>query len=107
GAFEAMVKADAQRLLAAVVDGGRPSRRAPGEVKRYYLTEEAVRGEPTGMVCGGMVEVFLEVILASPVLAICGGGPVGQALARAPAPAGLVLLVAADREAFPRPDVVS
>jgi xanthine dehydrogenase accessory factor len=105
GAFEAMVKADAQRMLAAVVDGGRPSRRAPGEVKRYYLTEEAVRGEPTGMVCGGMVEVFLEVILASPVLAICGGGPVGQALARAAAPAGFELLVAEDREAFRRPEL--
>jgi len=104
GAFEAMVKADAQRLLAAVVDGGRPSRRTPGEVKRYYLTEEAVRGEATGMVCGGMVEVFLEVILASPVLAICGGGPVGQALARAAAPAGFELLVAEDREAFRRPE---
>jgi xanthine dehydrogenase accessory factor len=105
GAFEAMVKADAQRLLAAVVDGGRPSRRAPGEVKRYYLTEEAVRGEATGMVCGGMVEVFLEVILAAPVLAICGGGPVGQALARAAAPAGFELLVAEDREAFRRPEL--
>ena len=104
GAFEAMVKTDAQRLLAAVVDGGRP-RRAPGEVKRYYLTEEAVRGEPTGMVCGGMVEVFLEVILASPVLAICDGGPVGQALARAAAPAGFELLVAEDREAFRRPEL--
>ena len=105
GAFEAMVKADAQLLLAALTDGGRPSRRAPGEVKRYYLTEEAVRGEPTGMVCGGMVEVFLEVILAAPVLAICGGGPVGQALAHAAGPAGFELLVAEDREAFRRPDL--
>src|SRR5713226_2696330 len=52
GAFEAMVKADAQaKLLHA----------AASEVKRYYLTEEAAvnKGEATGMVCGGMAEVFL------------------------------------------------
>src|SRR5215469_9952674 len=48
GAFEAMVKADAQRLLAAGANGGRTP---AGEVKRYYLTEQAVRGEATGMVC--------------------------------------------------------
>lgn len=120
GAFEAMVKRDAQLLLAAGDDtkggtgakGARGAkgangagRRPPGEVKRYYLTEEAVRGEPTGMVCGGMVEVFLELIVAAPVLAICGGGPVGQALARAAVPAGFELLVAEDREGFRRPEL--
>src|SRR5260370_26120588 len=77
GAFEALVKTDAQRLLAA-----KPGS-APAAVKRYYLTEQAVRGEPTGMVCGGMVEVFLEILATAPGLGICGGGPVGQALARA------------------------
>ena len=42
-----------------------------------------MRGEATGMVCGGLAEVFLEVLQAPPLLAICGGGPVGQALAAA------------------------
>jgi xanthine dehydrogenase accessory factor len=97
GAFEAMVKADARQLLAHG-----PGAAAP-EVKRYYLTEEAVRGEATGMVCGGMVEVFLEVIAAPPVLVVCGGGPVGQALARAGALAGFEPLVADDREPFRDP----
>jgi xanthine dehydrogenase accessory factor len=97
GAFEAMVKADAAIKL---VDGGGAS-----EVKRYYLTEEATKGEPTGMVCGGMAEVFLEVMLAAPVLVVCGGGPVGQALARAAALAGFDLLVADDREEFRRPEI--
>jgi xanthine dehydrogenase accessory factor len=98
GAFEAMVKADALAKLRARagVDAS--------EVKRYYLTEEAVRGEPTGMVCGGMAEVFLEVMVAAPVLAICGGGPVGQALARAAALAGFECLVADDRAEFRRPE---
>jgi xanthine dehydrogenase accessory factor len=97
GAFEALVKADA---LAKLANG-----HAPSEVKRYYFTEEAVKGEPTGMVCGGMAEVFLEVLAAPAVLAICGGGPVGQALARAGALAGFDLLVVDDREGFRRPEL--
>ncbi len=98
GAFEAMVKADALAKLRAGA-GVEAS-----EVKRYYLTEEAVRGEATGMVCGGMAEVFLEVMVAAPVLAICGGGPVGQALAKAAALAGFECLVADDRPEFRRPE---
>ncbi len=98
GAFEAMVKADALAKLRAGA-GVEAS-----EVKRYYLTEEAVRGEATGMVCGGMAEVFLEVMVAAPVLAICGGGPVGQALAKAAALAGFECLVADDRAEFRRPE---
>lgn len=97
GAFEAMVAADARQKLRE--EG------AESEVKRYYLTEEAVRGEATGMVCGGMLEVFLEVLVAPPVLVICGGGPVGQALARAGSLAGFDLLVADDRREFRRPEL--
>jgi xanthine dehydrogenase accessory factor len=77
----------------------------PAVVKRYYLTEKAARGEPTGMVCGGMAEVFLELITAVPVLVICGGGPVGQALAQAAGLAGFESLVADDREPFRRPEL--
>ena len=51
-----------------------------------------------------MAEVFLEVMVAAPVLAICGGGPVGQALARAAALAGFECLVADDRPEFRRPE---
>jgi xanthine dehydrogenase accessory factor len=99
GAFEALVKADALEKLRrqAGVDAS--------EVKRYYLTEEATRGEPTGMVCGGMAEVFLEVMVAAPVLVVCGGGPVGQALVRGAALAGFELLVADDRAEFRRPEL--
>jgi xanthine dehydrogenase accessory factor len=99
GAFEALVKTDAlEKLrLRSGVDAS--------EIKRYYLTEEATRGEPTGMVCGGMAEVFLEVMVAAPVLAICGGGPVGQALARAAVLAGFEILVVDDRAEFRNPEL--
>ena len=94
GALEAMIRTDAVEKLGA----SRPR----SEVKRYYLTEEAVRGEATGMVCGGFVDVFVEVLEERPVLAICGGGPVGQALALAGELAGFDLLVADDRPEFRR-----
>lgn len=97
GAFEALVKTDALARLSNG-DHGRAS-----EIKRYYFTEDAVKGEPTGMVCGGLAEVFLEVIEAPPVLVICGGGPVGQALAQAGALAGFECLVADDRPEFRQP----
>jgi len=99
GAFEALVKTDALAKLRA---GGGVS---TSEIKRYYLTEEATRGEPTGMVCGGMAEVFLEVMVAAPVLVICGGGPVGQALARAASLAGFECRVADDRAEFRAPEL--
>lgn len=100
GAFEALVEVDAVAKLAA--PAGAPD--GASEVKRYYLTEQAVRGEPTGMVCGGLSEVFLEVMTAPPVLVVCGGGPVGQAVARAGDLAGFDLLVVEDREEFRQPE---
>lgn len=95
GAFEAMVVADARERLAAAA--------AASGTKRYYLTEKAVQGEPTGMVCGGMMEVLLEVLAAPPLAVVCGGGPVGQAVARACALAGFDCVVAEDRPAYREP----
>ncbi len=97
GAFEAMVTADARARLETPAPASEP--------KRYYLTEEATRGQPTGMVCGGMAEVFFEALAAPPLLAVFGGGPVGQAVARAGELAGFELLVAEDRAELRRPEL--
>lgn len=97
GAFEAMVGFDG---AAKLDDAG-----AASEVKRYYLTEEATKGAATGMVCGGMMEVFLEVLVANPLLLVYGGGPVGQALARAGELAGFDRLVVEDRAEFRHPSL--
>lgn len=90
GAFEAMAAHDARQLLEA--------RRTASEVRRYYLTEEATRGEATGMVCGGFVEVLIEVLGIRPTLVIFGAGPVGQAIAAVATLAGFDLVVADDRD---------
>ena len=95
GAFEAMVQTEA----AARLRESQPR----SEVKRYYFTEEAVKGEATGMVCGGMAEVFFEVLVAKPLLVICGGGPVGQAVARNAVLCGFEVLVADDRDTYRQP----
>jgi xanthine dehydrogenase accessory factor len=103
GAFEALVKVDALAKLNSRHRRKKGARGSDSEVRRYYFTEEAVRGEPTGMVCGGMTEVFLDVVTAPPLLVVCGGGPVGQALARAGDLAGFEILVAEDRQEFRDP----
>jgi xanthine dehydrogenase accessory factor len=95
GAFEALVKRDAADKLAQTAP--RP------EIRRYYLTEEATRGEATGMVCGGMAEVLLEVLSAKPLLVAYGGGPVAQALASNAVLCGFEVLIVEDREAFRDP----
>ena len=105
GAFEALVKVDAEALLRNGTGAGLGAPRAEPAVKRYYFTEKAVRGEPTGMVCGGFADVFLEVLSAAPLLLICGGGPVGQALARGAVVAGFEVAVADDRDEFLRPEL--
>jgi len=94
GAFEGRVVEDARMRLAG--EGERPS------LQRYRMTESASDGQATGMVCGGMAEVFFETLATAPLLVICGGGPIGQALAAAAVLAGFRTLVADDRREFLR-----
>ena len=118
GAFEAMVIADARARLGARrgdradaprtrSDGCTPAGASgpAGAIKRYYMTEEATKGQATGMVCGGFAEVYLEVIEAPPVVVVYGGGPVGQALARGAELGGFDLVVLDDRPDFRRPEL--
>ena len=88
--------ADARDLLA----GSRRDLR-----QRYYFTERASRGEATGMSCGGFAEVWIEVMTTNPLLIVCGGGPVGQALAAAAQQCAFEVVVADDRAEFADPDL--
>jgi xanthine/CO dehydrogenase XdhC/CoxF family maturation factor len=74
GAFEALVMKDAGEKLSA-------NGTAISEIKRYYLTEEAVKGEPTGMVCGGHhVEEDLGHAAADHARGLAPGGLLGQVI---------------------------
>lgn len=67
GRIEKEVSDAAQALL------GRGEAAAPLTL-RYHLTHALA------MCCGGEMEVFVEPILPNPVVVVCGGGHVGQAL---------------------------
>jgi xanthine dehydrogenase accessory factor len=87
GAFEALVIADARQAIAS----GRSLE------KEYRFTEEGAGA--TGMVCGGTVRVFVEVVVPPEPLFVFGAGHVGRALARVAAPLGFRVIVVDDREA--------
>lgn len=91
GSFEAQVLGDARALL----DGSRR-----GRCERYYFTERASRGEATGMSCGGFAEVWIEIMTTKPVMIVCGGGPVGEALAANAAVCDFDVVVVDDRQEF-------
>ena len=91
GAFEARVMADAGALLRGEQLWLR---------ERYYCTEETNKGSATGMACGGYADVWIEIMSAAPVLLVCGGGAVGQALATNAAVCGFDSWVVDDRPEF-------
>lgn len=61
----------------------------------YTLTEEAAGG--LGMVCGGSLQVFIEVFAPHDQLVLVGGGHVNLALAKLAAPFGFRIAVVDDR----------
>lgn len=75
-----------QGLLAGTVGGGRIEKevvdaavaalqaRAQPQLLRFHLTHQLA------MCCGGEMEIFVEPLLPEPVLVVCGGGHVAQAL---------------------------
>ncbi|MEM3952669.1 MAG: XdhC/CoxI family protein [Nitrososphaerota archaeon] len=73
GVFENMVLRDALQVL----------REGKSVVKKYVFRREGVvEGEETGLICGGEVEVFMDVIKPMPRLIVIGAGHVAEALYR-------------------------
>lgn len=73
GSFEMMVWKDA---LAALREG-RPT------LKKYVFRREDVRGgAETGLICGGEVEVFMDVLKPVPRIILIGGGHLAQAISK-------------------------
>jgi xanthine dehydrogenase accessory factor len=92
GRFEGLVKEEALRLLG---DGSGPLLRS------FPFRPEGP--EAFGAVCGGEVEVFLEVVRDPPRLIIVGGGHCGLALARAASLLDFRILVCDDRREYAEP----
>lgn len=88
GRLEKLVLEDA---AAALADGA-------SVLKHYTLEAEHEGG--IGMVCGGDVDVFIEVHKAPRKLLVCGAGHVGRALALAAFQLGMPVTVVDSREEF-------
>ena len=73
-----------------VIKSGRPKH------LEYRLKE----GDEVGMICGGDVAVFIEPILYTPTLFICGGGHIGLALAKIGKIVGYRIVIIDDRPEF-------
>lgn len=69
-------------------------------LKKYSFNQEGQYA--VGAVCGGIVEVMIEMIMASPSLYIIGGGHVGQALARLASQLDFNITLIDDREEYAR-----
>ena len=88
GVFESMVISDA----AGVLNDGTTI------IKTYSFNEQGKYA--TGAVCGGTVEVMIEMITNAPHLLIIGGGHVGQALAKAAIALDFNITIVDDRKEY-------
>lgn len=92
GLFESLVVQDA---LAALQTGR-------SATKNYSFNPKGTSPQAFGAICGGRVEVFLEVITPPERLIIVGGGHCGRALARMASLLDFDIVVADDREEHSR-----
>lgn len=93
GIFEMLVVRDA---LVALREG-------TCRTRGYSFNPKGTCDDAFGAICGGRVEVFLEVVMPLDRLLIVGGGHCGRALARAASALDFSIVVADDREEFSRP----
>jgi xanthine dehydrogenase accessory factor len=68
----------------------------------YDLTDDVA--EETGLICGGQMDVFIDVIEPPPTLYIVGAGHVGHQLGRLAPSAGFTVHVVDDRQKFANPE---
>jgi xanthine dehydrogenase accessory factor len=91
GSGEAKVLQEAMKVIA---DG-------KARMLRYNLTgKDAAKG---GMICGGNMEIFIEPIIADPVLYVFGGGHISFSISKIGKMLGFRVVVIDDRKEFANP----
>ncbi|MBL7995906.1 XdhC family protein [bacterium] len=88
GIFESIVIQDALGVL----------RDGKTIIKKYSFNQEGKYA--TGAICGGQVEVMIEMVTNTPALLIVGGGHVGKALAKAASLLDFYITIVDDREEY-------
>ncbi|MBL7959065.1 XdhC family protein [bacterium] len=88
GIFESIVIQDALGVL----------RDGKTIIKKYSFNQEGKYA--TGAICGGQVEVMIEMITNTPDLLIVGGGHVGKALAKAASLLDFTITIVDDRKEY-------
>jgi xanthine dehydrogenase accessory factor len=94
GLFESLVVRDALQAL----------EECRSMTKGYSFNPEGASPQAFGAVCGGKVDVFLEVVMPPDRLLIVGGGHCGRALAKMASLLDFSIIVVDDREEYARPD---
>ncbi len=69
----------------------------PAQLLEYNLGDTADSGEKTGMICGGSMKIFLEIISGQDRLILFGGGHIARALAPLAGQCGFSVTVVDDR----------
>jgi xanthine dehydrogenase accessory factor len=91
GTVESLAVEDAREVLAGDAEPG---------TRTYELRPEG----NTGMVCGGSMEVFVDLVRGRRRLYIAGGGHIGQALAELTASLDFEVVVVEDRDEYADPE---
>jgi xanthine dehydrogenase accessory factor len=113
GIFEQVVVRDALTALRNRQSATREYSFTPGdevsanESSVVKKIENRQQTQTFGAVCGGRVEVFLEVVVPPDKLLIVGGGHCGRALAEAASLLGFSITLVDDRAEFAQPDEYS
>lgn len=85
-----------------IVDAVTAMREAKPRKVRYDLTgrEAAGTGTGTGMICGGVVDIYIEPIVPTPTVFIFGGGHISLSVSKISAMSGFQVTVIDDRPEF-------
>jgi xanthine dehydrogenase accessory factor len=88
------VEADVRAAAKEVIRSEQPRKMT------FNLSNEVEVEVDSGLICGGILEIFVEPVLPTPMLYIFGGGHVSIAVANVASQAGFKIGVIDDRESF-------